>query len=341
MRCPTLNELPPPPSGKTGWPWTEESPQLPDTMPNGRPWPRISIVTPSYNQAQFIEETIRSVLLQSYPNLEYIIIDGGSTDGSVDIIRKYEPWLAYWVGEPDRGQVHAINKGLARCKGDIVAYLNSDDYYMPGAFHRVAEEYARDSFDLLAGACRHVDRSGKLRATNYCDGQSLVDFLDLFRYEGSFLTQPEVFWSRRVLEAYGFFREDLEIVFDYEYWVRALAAGFSLRNISDELACFRVHNEQKTSDRPLMYLEEATVARHYATANAEQLDTEKRKQILASIRYYLQRSWHLRAHAALSSGNIGTAFRCWFAGLRVNLPASLWQRSTFSFVKQVVLAYLR
>ena len=109
MRCPTLNELAPPPLGKTGWPWTEESSQLPDTTPDGRPWPRISIVTPSFNQGQFIEETIRSVLLQCYPNLEYIIIDGGSIDESVDIIRRYEHRLAYWVSEPDRCQVHAIN----------------------------------------------------------------------------------------------------------------------------------------------------------------------------------------------------------------------------------------
>jgi cellulose synthase/poly-beta-1,6-N-acetylglucosamine synthase-like glycosyltransferase len=113
MRCPTLIELPPPPPGKTGWPWTEESPQLPDTMPDGRPWPRVSIVTPSYNQGEFIEETNRSVLLQGHSNLEYIIIGGGSTDNSVDTIHKYEKWLAYWVSEPDRGQADAINPNFA------------------------------------------------------------------------------------------------------------------------------------------------------------------------------------------------------------------------------------
>src|SRR5215469_2917833 len=118
MRNARLADLPPPPAGHTGWPWTIESMPSPPARTDGSPWPTISIVTPSYNQGQFIEETIRSVLLQGYPALEYIIIDGGSTDQSVEIIKKYEPWLTYWISESDRGQSHAINKGFKRATGE-------------------------------------------------------------------------------------------------------------------------------------------------------------------------------------------------------------------------------
>src|ERR1700738_5143459 len=104
----------------TGWPWTTETPRLPAVRPDGSRWPRISIVTPSYNQGQFIEETIRSVLLQGYPDLEYLILDAGSTDGTLDVIRKYERHLTYWVSEPDKGQSDAINKGFARCTGELM-----------------------------------------------------------------------------------------------------------------------------------------------------------------------------------------------------------------------------
>lgn len=130
---------PPAPSDKVGWPWDSQLPELSAVMNDGRDWPKISIVTPSYNQGQFIEETIRSVLLQGYPNLEYIVIDGGSTDNSLEIIQKYEPWLRYWISEPDEGQADAIHKGFQRASGDLLAWQNSDDFYQLGAFQRIAE----------------------------------------------------------------------------------------------------------------------------------------------------------------------------------------------------------
>src|SRR3990172_2247252 len=129
MRCPTPTELPSPPPDKTGWPWMEETPAAPATLPDNRPWPKVSIITASYNQGRFIEKAIRSVLLQGYPNLEYIIVDGGSTDDSVEVIKKYEKYLGGWVSESDRGQSHALNKGIRMAKGEIIGYLNVDDYY--------------------------------------------------------------------------------------------------------------------------------------------------------------------------------------------------------------------
>src|SRR5688500_17087320 len=118
-------KLPEPPPGRTGWPWTSEAAQLPARMSNGQPWPRITIVTPSYQQGRFLEETIRSVLPQGYPNLEYLVIDGGSSDESVEVIKRYEPWLSYWASEKDRGQTHAIAKGLERATGEIFQWINS------------------------------------------------------------------------------------------------------------------------------------------------------------------------------------------------------------------------
>jgi glycosyltransferase involved in cell wall biosynthesis len=225
MRCPTLNELPPPPPGKTGWPWTEESPQLPDTMPalstgsgQATSWPRISIVTPSYNQAQFIEETIRSVLMQGYPNLEYIIVDGGSTDGSVDIIRKYEDWLTHWVSEPDRGQAEAINKGWEHSTGHILAWLNSDDVYRPGALSRVAEAFqCHLDAVVVVGACAITDIDRNVL------GCKLSRFLDPkhFLYEAASVPgQPAVFLARQVVEEIGGLDESLHYVLDWEYWLR-------------------------------------------------------------------------------------------------------------------------
>ena len=149
---------------KNGWPWDIQT-QLPSVAKNDEFWPRITVVTPSFNQGQYIEETIRSVLLQGYPNLEYIIMDGGSTDESVKIIKKYEPWLSYWVSEKDCGQSHAINKGWQRSTGDLVAWLNSDDYLAPGTLRQVARIYCQHQdlpFGLIYGRANVINLQGDL-----------------------------------------------------------------------------------------------------------------------------------------------------------------------------------
>ena len=162
-------------------------------------YPRITIITPSYNQGQFIEETIQSVLNQGYPNLEYIIIDGGSTDQTVEIIKRYAAQIAYWVSEPDRGQTHAINKGLAQATGEILAYLNSDDYYLPGALHAVAKYFGcNPQVDLLHGCCRYVNEQGEPIGEQCGNIQSLAEILDLWGtwWKRRQFVQPEVFWTR-------------------------------------------------------------------------------------------------------------------------------------------------
>jgi len=246
----TLSDLPPPPPGKTGWPWTAGTPPLPDTQSDGAPWPRISIVTPSYNQGQFIEETIRSVLLQGYPNLEYIIIDGGSTDESAEIIRRYARHLAYWVSEKDRGQSHAINKGMARATGHIRAYLNSDDVYLEGALDRVANHaIGHPNADLIHGRCRisneHGDKIGE-RVGSITAFHEIVDLWDVWWKQRNFV-QPEVFWTSRIADKVGPFREDLYWVMDYEYWLRILHAGGQVGFIDMELAVFRQQPAQKST----------------------------------------------------------------------------------------------
>ena len=180
-------------------------------------WPTVSIVTPSYNQAQFLEETIISVLQQDYPSIEYIIIDGASTDGSVDIVRQYEDRLAYWVSEPDRGQCHAINKGFARAQGAIIAWLNSDDVYRPGAIRQVVEAF-RDHPGSVAvvGACALVDAGRNVFSCKQPTGFAPERLLR----GGGVPGQPAVFLRRQVLEKIGGLREDLHYVLDWEYWLR-------------------------------------------------------------------------------------------------------------------------
>jgi len=242
MRCPKLKDLPEPPLKKTGWPWTEESPQLPDTMPDGSPWPRVSIVTPSYNQGEFLEETIRSVLLQGYPNLEYIIIDGGSQDNSVEIIKKYEPWLAYWVSEPDKGQAHAINKGFKRATGKIVTWLNSDDIYAKMAFKNVLMCFSRN-LDIVYGDCEYVNENGRKKRTFTSPSElSLINFVFA---EPPFL-QPSVFFKSALLDNIGYLNEDYHYRFDSEYWIRLFMSNCRFFHLQTVLSYYRIHSNSKT-----------------------------------------------------------------------------------------------
>ena len=250
MRCPTLKDLPLAPPNKTGWPWTEESPQLPEVISNGRSWSGISIVTPSLNQGQYIEETIRSVLLQGYPNLEYIIIDGGSTDATVEIIKRYQPWVTYWVTEKDRGQSHAINKGMAQGTGEIVAWLNSDDLYLPSALARVASAWKIGNTHWLTGKIITGESISATKCLRRSDTRSFLEiagFWLLRERNLQTLIQPEVFLSRQAWEACGGLSQKLSLGMDYHLWARLAALGFIPKHIPEEIAFFRVQPNQKTS----------------------------------------------------------------------------------------------
>lgn len=231
MRCPTLAELPPPPAGKTGWPWTEDSPAASGL-------PKLTIVTPSFNQAQFIEETIRSVLLQGYPDLEYMIVDGGSTDGSVEIIRRYEPWLAHWVSEPDAGQSDAINKGWRRATGDIIAYLNSDDTYCPRALATAAAHLATG---LVYGNYHVIDGASTLLETRQLCDLSFAEVLGWLTP----IPQPATFLRRDVLDSVGLLNPALHYTMDYELCLR-VGRRFPMRHVSAVLANLRIHESAKT-----------------------------------------------------------------------------------------------
>jgi len=237
MRCPTLSELPAAPQGRTGWPWTVESQQFPGTMPDGRPWPRISIVTPSYNQAQFIEETIRSVLLQGYPELEYILIDGGSSEGTVEIIQKYAQFLTYWISEPDRGQTHAINKGLTRCSGMIFNWINSDDVLAPGALKRVATLIAEH--DALAGAVVNFGAGPRTTIKNQMLTAAELIATPKFHQPGIWLRREYVVDCGGIDESYHFY-------FDWDLLVRYFASFPAVFYTDDVLSYFRLHPNSKS-----------------------------------------------------------------------------------------------
>lgn len=220
-------------------------------MKKQNPWPKISVVTPSFNQGEFIEETIKSVIGQRYPNLEYIIVDGGSTDNSVSIIKKYAkqyPKIIKWISEKDKGQSDAINKGMKMSTGEILCYLNSDDCFTPKALFYVADFFRshKDAY-WLTGDYKIIDENGK-------EIQSYIRFykkiLRLFPYKFmikivNFINQPSTFWKREIYNQVGELNLNYKYNMDYDYWLRIMKKGYKLYYLNKVISKFRIHKQSK------------------------------------------------------------------------------------------------
>ncbi len=276
-------------------------------------FPRVTIITPSYNQAAFLEETIRSVLSQDYPNLEYMIADGGSTDGSVEIIQRYAGRLAWWVSEKDRGQADAINKGFARATGEIVAWLNSDDYYMPGAIHAaVAELQNHPEVGMVFGDVVSIDGAGTPFNVMRFGDWGLEDLMQF-----NIIGQPSVFVRRGVLEKAGYLDLSLDLLLDVELWIRVAQAA-PIRHVPQRWSAARFHAAAKNvSQAPKYGIDAYRVVERMATDPA------------LSARYHRlrRRIWagacRFDAHYLLDGGLPSKALRAYLRSLWYYPPTAL------------------
>ena len=245
-----LNDLPSPPPEKAGWPWTRQSKVICDKRPDGSEWPRISVVTPSYNQGKFIEATIRSVLLQGYPNLEYIIIDGDSTDRTIEVVKKYEGYLSYWISEKDRGQTHAINKGVEKSSGDILAWINSDDVYTKGTLQNIARSFhSQPDCVVVHGNRILIDENGDV--TGWLCLPPFDPKTGIFN-----VCSETAFWSRSAMNQAGLLNENLQFAMDLEFFGRLYKCGKFLK-MNEYLGYFRCHAANKSSNLQHIGQEEA------------------------------------------------------------------------------------
>jgi glycosyltransferase involved in cell wall biosynthesis len=246
--------------------------------------PLVSIITPSYNQADFLEAAIQSVLGQDYPDIEYGIVDGGSDDGSVDVIKKYESQVNWWVSEPDEGQGYAINKGIARSSGEVVAWLNSDDLLLPQAISEAVDSLELYGADLVFGNAIIIDENGFPLNDLVFEDWGLEDLLR-FRV----ICQPAVIMKRKVWEEVSGINTDLHYMLDHQLWIK-IASKFSIKHVPSFWACSRYHTKAKN----------VALAAAFSKDTGKVLEWIKTDPILSP--YYQMDKNHIRGGAYRLSG---------------------------------------
>lgn len=275
--------------------------------------PLVSIVTPSFNQARYLEQTLRSVLEQDHPRLEYIVIDGASKDGSVEIIRKYQNRFAFWVSEKDSGQAEAINKGLSRANGGIVAWLNSDDYYLPGTISsavRVFEE--NPDVVLIYGDMLAVDERGRtINLLKY--GQYSLQDLLCFQIIG----QPSVFFRREALEKAGSLDTTFHFLLDHHLWIRIARQG-KILHVPQVWSAARYHAEAKNRAKAAEFGREAFRILEWAKNQPGLAET------VSGVERRARASAHrVDARYLLDGDQPWSALKAWLRALSIHPPTAL------------------
>jgi len=310
----------------------------------------VSIVTPSFNQAQYLEQTLRSVLEQDHPNVEYIVIDGASTDGSVEIIKKYaegrgvvptptngenpnnrgektlrqaqddaSPLLAYWISEKDSGQAEAINKGLARATGEIIAWLNSDDYYLPGAVSAAVKVFEENpNVVMVYGDMLAVDENGQTINTLKYKQLTLEDLL-CFQIIG----QPSVFFRREMYEKIGGLDTTFHFLLDHQYWIRMAQQG-KILHVEQTWSAARYHAEAKNRAKASEFGREAFRILDWAKGQAGLVET-----VSGEARRARASAHRVDARYLLDGDKPASALSAWFRALFIHPPTALARLNIF------------